>query len=78
MSGSPLEQYLFVNRLVREHNNRKIMEICRNSEPERLWDGVFLRMRRSSPRAGFARPRSRPPTGVRWSLPITWGFTAIP
>lgn len=58
MSGPPLEQYLYVNRVVREQNNRKIMEICRQSAPERLWDGVFLRMRRSSPKAGFADHRS--------------------
>lgn len=58
MDGSYLEQYLYVNRKVREMNNRKIAEICRNSRPERLWEGVFLRMSRSSKRAGYADRRS--------------------
>ena len=58
LSGSYLEQYLYINRKVREMNDRKIAEICRNSHPERLWDGVFLRMARSSQRAGFADHRT--------------------
>ncbi|HET97559.1 MAG TPA: M23 family metallopeptidase [Desulfurivibrio alkaliphilus] len=58
LSGSYLEQYLYVNRTVREMNNRKIAEVCRDSHPERLWEGGFSRMARSSQRAGFADRRS--------------------
>ncbi|MDF1613575.1 M23 family metallopeptidase [Desulfurivibrio dismutans] len=58
MAGSHLEQYLYVNRKVREMNDRRIMEICRNSHPERLWEGRFLRMARSSQQAGFGDRRS--------------------
>ncbi|MFU8818836.1 MAG: M23 family metallopeptidase [Desulfurivibrio sp.] len=58
LAGSYLEQYLYVNRKVREMNDRRIAEVCRNSHPERLWDGVFSRMARSSQRAGFADHRS--------------------
>lgn len=58
LSGSYLEQYLYINRKVREQNDRKIKEICQQSHPERLWEGVFLRMARSSQRAGFADHRT--------------------
>ncbi len=58
MSGSNLEQYLFVNREVREMNNEKILEICRESHPERLWEGRFLRMAGSSQQAGYGDRRS--------------------
>ncbi|MCK5340049.1 MAG: M23 family metallopeptidase, partial [Desulfobulbaceae bacterium] len=40
-------------------NNAKIREICSsNSLPDRLWDGRFSRLPRSSRRAGFADHRS--------------------
>lgn len=58
MSGSYLEQFLFVNREVRALNNRQIMEICRSTHPGRLWDGAFLRMARSSQLGGFGDQRS--------------------
>ncbi|ADH86034.1 M23 family metallopeptidase [Desulfurivibrio alkaliphilus] len=58
LSGSYLEQYLYVNRRVREMNDRRIMEICRDSHPQRLWEGRFLRMARSSEQAGFGDHRS--------------------
>ncbi len=58
MGGDLLKQYLFVNNEVRARNAKKIREICRSSSPDRLWDGRFGRMRRSSRRAGFADYRS--------------------
>ncbi len=58
MSGSPLDKYLFLNNDVRRANNKKFTEVCSVSVPERLWDGSFLRMAKSSNRAGFADQRT--------------------
>ncbi|MFZ5759033.1 MAG: M23 family metallopeptidase [Thermodesulfobacteriota bacterium] len=57
MSGSLLDQFLFVNNTVRIENNNKIMEVCRTSTPERLWEGRFGRMEGSG-RAGYADHRT--------------------
>ena len=58
MTGDNLEKYLFVNNKIRQENNKKIMELCRNSTSEQLWQGRFTRMSRSSNRAGFADHRT--------------------
>lgn len=57
LSGTPVEQYVKVNNDVRRANYRKIQEVCSKSQPERLWDGRFLRMD-GSPRAGYADHRT--------------------
>jgi len=54
----PLEQYLEINNRVRQENNEAIKEACRRSKPERLWEGRFQRMPRSSRRAGYAEYRT--------------------
>lgn len=54
----PLAQYLEINNRVRQENNRTIKEVCGESRPERLWEGRFQRMARSSRRAGFAEYRT--------------------
>ena len=54
----PLAQYLEINNRVRQENNRIIKEVCGKSRPERLWEGRFQRMARSSRRAGFAEYRT--------------------
>jgi murein DD-endopeptidase MepM/ murein hydrolase activator NlpD len=54
----PLDQYLEINRRVRAENAAKIREITSKSRSERLWDGRFQRMARSSRRAGFAEYRT--------------------
>lgn len=58
LSGSLLNQYLFINTTVRKKNNLVFKQACSNSMPERLWEGRFLRMARSSNRAGFADQRT--------------------
>ncbi|MFZ5762463.1 MAG: M23 family metallopeptidase [Thermodesulfobacteriota bacterium] len=57
LKGTPLEQYLMVNKEIRDKNYQTVQEICKKSRPERLWDGAFLRMA-GSPKAGFADVRS--------------------
>ena len=54
----PLEQYLEINDRIRQENNAKILEVCSHSKPERMWDGRFQRLARSSRRAGFAEYRT--------------------
>ena len=58
MKGSQVEQFLYVNNEVRKQNAERIKEICGKTDPERLWQGHFIRMDRSSPMAGFAQYRT--------------------
>ncbi len=58
MTGTPVEQYIYVNNQVRKENYEKVREVCKKSQPERLWDGTFLRMARSSRQAGFGDHRT--------------------
>ncbi len=57
MSGSLLDQYLFVNNRVRKQNNETIRKICSRSGSERLWENSFSRMPGAG-RAGFADQRT--------------------
>ncbi len=57
MKGELIDQYLYTNTTVRDQNNKKISELCRNPLPTRLWHGHFSRFS-GSPRAGFADHRS--------------------
>ena len=55
---SPLERFLVVNREVRAANRAAMYEICRNTSPEPLWRGIFLRLPNAANRAGFGDRRS--------------------
>ncbi len=57
MTGSNVEQYLYVNNKVRQENNEKFRELCAHSLPEKLWSGRFGRMPGAG-RASFADHRS--------------------
>jgi murein DD-endopeptidase MepM/ murein hydrolase activator NlpD len=57
MQGELIDKYLYANTTVRDQNNSKITDLCRNPTPKRLWRGNFARMAGSS-RAGFADHRS--------------------
>ena len=54
---SMIDKYLYINREVRKHNNDYIRKICRQSSPEKIWQGKFNRMARSSRKASFADKR---------------------
>lgn len=58
MTGPFIDQYVFVNTVVRQQNAQRIREICSHSSSEQYWSGRFDRMRRSSRRAGYADYRS--------------------
>jgi len=53
-----LAKYLYVNNELRKQDNEKIVQITSVVTPERLWDGAFGRLPRSSPKAGFADERT--------------------
>lgn len=57
MQGEFIEKYLYANGIVRKKNNQKILELCKQPNPERIWSGNFGRMAGSS-RAGFADYRT--------------------
>jgi len=58
LQGEPVEQYLYINNTVRQDNGRIIRQACSNPLSQQLWHGRFMRMGRSSRRAGFADQRT--------------------
>ena len=55
---SDIERFLKVNGEVRRNNALTLMEIGKNTAPEMLWKGAFLRMPKAASRAGFADYRT--------------------
>jgi len=58
LSGSPVEQFVYINSTIREENYQAIVAATSKPASLRLWDGVFERMARSSRMAGFAEKRT--------------------
>ena len=56
--GSPVEQYLYINRELRKRNELTIREVTATSAPAPLWDGVFRRQPNSAPLSSFADRRT--------------------
>ena len=52
------ESFLKINNQLRQENNQKIVEICRHSVPEALWEGKFLRLPNAKTSALFADQRT--------------------
>jgi hypothetical protein len=71
---TPLEQYLEVNGRLRRENYAKILEVCSRTKPERMWDGIFQRLPRSSRRAGFAEYRTYYYQGKEIDQQVHLGF----
>ena len=61
---TPAEVFGYVNTLLRDDNDRKIMKICSKSINKRLWEGAFLRMRNAKPTALFGDRRTYIVDGV--------------
>ena len=55
---TPLERFLIVNRDVRASNSETLLELGKNSGPNMLWSGIFMRLPNASSPAGFAEFRS--------------------
>lgn len=56
--SDPLAVFLQVNQQERLRNDQFILELCRESQPEPLWQGPFVRLPRSKPMASFADHRT--------------------
>ena len=56
-SGTPLDQYLFINGNLRRAELDRVVELAKHSEPAFLWQGSFLQMANSALKANFAQTR---------------------
>ena len=56
-AGNLLERYLYINNQVRASNVQALRDIGRDTASAMLWSGVFERLPRSAPRAGFGDHR---------------------
>jgi len=57
-SLSPVDTFLKVNRDVRRQNNAEIIRVTGKTENKKLWEGRFLRLPKSAPKAQFAERRT--------------------
>ncbi|MFC1863921.1 M23 family metallopeptidase, partial [Thermodesulfobacteriota bacterium] len=55
---SNLQKFLKINNDIRKENNKRIMELGANPDPNRLWDGSWLRLEKAATMAKFADHRS--------------------
>ena len=55
---SALDRYLKVNRELRDQNARTLVELGRKTADSALWQGAFMRMPESAPKAGFGDRRA--------------------
>lgn len=53
---TPLDVFVEINNKIRQENHQKIVQLCQRTEPEKLWDGVFLR-NQGATKASFADAR---------------------
>ncbi len=53
-----IERFLKVNGLVRKANAATLLQIGKDTSPEILWNGAFMRLPRGAERAGFADHRT--------------------
>jgi murein DD-endopeptidase MepM/ murein hydrolase activator NlpD len=56
MTGTPIEQFIYINTEVRKQNRAAIAKLCGQPIPEKLWSGRFGRMAGAG-RAGYADHR---------------------
>ena len=58
MTGSLVDQYVYLNSQVRKENYQTIVKALSNPHAKRLWQGPFTRMGRSSRKASYADHRT--------------------
>ena len=56
-ASKPLDVFIEINNRMRQENYQKIVQLCQRTEPEKLWEGVFLR-NQGATKAGFADERT--------------------
>jgi len=54
----PSDLFLKVNSELRAKNVKFLLELGKNTVPQKLWDGTFIRLPNSAPMAGFADNRT--------------------
>jgi hypothetical protein len=55
--GTDLEKYIKINNDLRKENHLAFQDLTRNTDPERLWEGPFLRLKNAATMARFADRR---------------------
>ncbi|MDD5723624.1 MAG: M23 family metallopeptidase [Syntrophales bacterium] len=59
LTGTGLvEAFSYVNTQIRSQDQSTIETICKNTSPEQLWEGTFLRMKNAAPMASFGDRRT--------------------
>lgn len=56
--GQLVDWFKFINKEQREKDEQRYYELAKSTESDRLWEGVFLRMKDAAPMAGFGDRRT--------------------
>jgi len=56
--ASQIDQFLYINRILRDKNQKELQALTAHSDATQYWDGAFLRLPKSANRAGFADHRN--------------------
>lgn len=74
LSGkSPAEVFAYVNTQTRSENDVKIKSIVKKTDPRQIWQGIFLRMKNSAPKALFGDERTYVYQGVTQGTSVHLG-----
>ncbi len=55
---SEIQRYLRINKQIREENHRTLLEMAKNTDAKRLWEGPWLRLKNSATMARFGDHRT--------------------
>ena len=69
-----LAVFINVNTVIREKNRKQVKEICRHSQPGKLWAGVFHALPNAAARARFADSRTYIYDGKKVSSSVHYGL----
>ena len=59
LAGKSAEEvFTYVNTQLRVENDKKIQSVCGKTSSKRMWDGTFLRLKNSAPKAFFGDQRT--------------------
>ena len=58
LNGDEVAKFLKINRELREENARAFFDLRTDTSPERLWDGVWIRLKNAATMAKFGERRS--------------------
>ncbi len=74
LGGNALLVMQKVNKEMREQNDAQIREICTQSSPEKLWNGVFMPLPNGATRARFADARTYLYNGKEVGTSVHYGL----